>query len=129
MDVWDDLRRGAKSVVDESQRLARVARLKGQIKALELKLGERLYDLGTRTLDLHRRNELHHFELDETFVELEGLQRELREKEREVESLLRLVLPRARPAGETCFDCGGRIAPEDRFCRACGADLKGTRDG
>lgn len=124
--MWDEIRRGAQSVMDEGQRLARATRLKAQVKGIETALGDRLYDLGTRVLDLHRRNELHHYELDQVFVEIQNLQRELRDKQAEVDELLgqRAAAPRPGGAG-LCGDCGGAVRPDDRFCRQCGADLKG----
>ncbi len=125
MTIWDDLRKGAQSVVDEGQRLTKLARLKARVKELENELGDRIYDLGTRALDLHRRNELHHFELDEIFTEIKGIQREIREQQRVLDGLA------ARPAAaqstaDRCPDCGRPTDELDRFCRNCGHDLKGA---
>lgn len=126
--VWDEIRRGAQSMLDEGQKVPRWARLKAQVKGLETELGDRIYDLGTRTLDLHRRNELHHYELDEMFVEIQNLQRELREVQDEVDELMSgWRIPGAEPAvRETCPDCRKPVKPDDRFCRSCGASLKGA---
>ena len=129
MPVWDDIRRSAESLIDESSKLGRIAKLKTQVKGLESELGDKVYDLGTRCLDLHRRNELHHTELEELFVEIRVLQREIKDRESEVDELTsawRAGSGGAKPAArEACPDCGGSIRDEDRFCRHCGYDLKG----
>jgi len=128
MAIWDDIRRGAQTVVDESQKLAKAARLKGQVRQLEATLGDRIYDLGTRALELHRRNELHHCELDTVFAEIQALQRELREVESGLDQLTGQAGAAARRSGErpTCPDCGARLTEADRFCRHCGAKLAGA---
>ena len=123
MAVWDDIRRGAQTVVDESSRLARVARLKAHIKGLEGDLGERVHDLGTRALDLHQRNELHHIELDQIFVQTHNVQRELKDCQDEIETLMASWRPPAAPR-TACPDCRSPVRDEDRFCRHCGADLR-----
>lgn len=128
MPVWDDIRKSAESLLDEGAKIPRYAKLAAQVKGLENELADKIYDLGTRALDLHRRNELHHTELEELFVEIRVLQREIREREEELEAL-RLAWRgdsgRAAPVAERCPDCGGGIRDEDRFCRHCGYDLKG----
>jgi len=118
MPIWDDIRRGAQSVVD-------VARLKAQVRQLEATLGDRIYDLGTQVLELHRRNELHHYELDQVFVVIQGLQRELRERESELEQILGREGQTAARGRAACPDCGAAAGAEDRFCRTCGAALRG----
>jgi hypothetical protein len=123
MPIWDDIRRGARSVLDESNKLGRMARLKAQVRSLEATLGDRIYELGTQVLELHRRNELHHYELDALFVEIQSLQRELREREAEIDGLTG-----HEPAGKgraECPDCGAAVTGADRFCRKCGASLRG----
>ncbi|MBI2302183.1 MAG: zinc ribbon domain-containing protein [Armatimonadetes bacterium] len=124
MTVWDDVRRGAQSVVEGGQGLVRAARLKAAIRALEAELGEKIRDLGTRVLDLHRRNELHHYELDEIFVSIQALQRELADKTAEVDALLAPGRAGGKP-GAGCPDCGAEARPGDRFCRNCGCALRG----
>lgn len=124
MSLWDDVRRGAQTVVDESQRLTRLARLAAELKGLESELADLLYELGTRTLELHRKNELYHVELDELFVDIEGLQRSVHEKEAEVAALKdRGSAGRAEAEGH-CAECGAESKPGDRFCRHCGSSLR-----
>jgi hypothetical protein len=123
MPIWDDIRRGARAVLDESNKLGRVGRLKGQVRSLEATLGDRIYELGTQVLELHRRNELHHYELDQLFVEIQSLQRELREREAEIDQLSGHDRPGRSQAA--CPDCGGPVTTADRFCRKCGANLRG----
>ncbi len=122
--AWDEIKRGAQTVMDESQRLARVMRAKTQIKVLEASLGDLVYDLGTRALDLHRRNELHHHELDEIFVEIKGVQREIREKQAEIDACTAVGKSSRRPPVTQCPECGRPVVDSDRFCRECGADLR-----
>lgn len=125
MSLWDDVLRGAQSVVDESQRLARLAKLTAETRSLEGQLGELVGDLGTRVLELHRRNELYHVELDKLFVEIEALQQQLREKEAEAAALKgRPPGPRGAELPERCPDCGEKTTERDRFCRHCGLDLR-----
>jgi hypothetical protein len=128
MPVWDDIRRSAESLIDDSSKQGRILKLKMQVKGLESELGDKVYDLGTRCLDLHRRNELHHTELEELFVEIRVLQREIKEREEEAAELASAW--RTGGSGkpvtrDACPDCGGSIRDEDRFCRHCGYDLKG----
>jgi len=127
MPVWDDIRKSAESLLDEGSKIPKYAKLAAQIKGLENELGDKVYDLGTRALDLHRRNELHHTELEELFVEIRVLQREIKEREEELEALkLAWRAETGRAAvRESCPDCGGVVRDEDRFCRHCGYDLKG----
>ncbi len=127
MPVWDDIRKSAESLLDEGAKIPRFAKLSAQIKGLEGELGDKVYDLGTRALDLHRRNELHHTELEELFVEIRVLQREIKERHEELEAL---KFVRSADGGraalrEACPECGGTIRDDDRFCRHCGYDLKG----
>lgn len=124
MAIWDDIKRGAQSGLDEVTKLSKVAKLKGQVRNLEATLGDRIYDLGTRVLELHRRNELHHVELDQIFVDIQTLQRELREREAELAGLQGKAAPAKTEAAE-CPDCGAKLQPADRFCRHCGADIRG----
>lgn len=125
MSLWDDVVRGAQSVVDESQRLARLAKLAQERRALEGQLGELLGHLGTRVLELHRRNELYHVELDKLFVAIESLQKLLSEKEAEAAALKgRAPGGRSAEALDRCPDCGENVLPSDRFCRHCGLDLR-----
>lgn len=124
MTIWDDIRRGAQVVKDETERLGRVAKLKAQVRLLESELGDRVYDLGTRALELHRKNELHHYELDEIFVEIRALQRKLRDTEMEIDALAGSAEP---PEGgrASCPDCAAAVRPDDRFCPSCGGRLTG----
>lgn len=123
MDLWDELKRGAQSIVDEGSKLGRMTRLKAQVRGLEAELGDKIYDLGTRALELHRRNELHHYELDELFAEIQTMQRELREREAEIEAMAGREADAT--ARGTCPDCQQKVVEGDRFCRACGYRLKG----
>lgn len=126
MAVWDDLRKGAESLWDEGAKLPRYARLAARIKALENALGEKIYDLGSRALELHRRNELHHTELEELFVEIRALQREIRDRQDDLQALKATGRSGAGAAAAArCPDCGGAVTDSDRFCRQCGYDLKG----
>ncbi|HIE52030.1 MAG TPA: zinc ribbon domain-containing protein [Armatimonadetes bacterium] len=133
MSLLEDVRRGAQVAVREAQRLAKIGQLRLSISALENKIGDKVYELGLRALELHRRNELHHYELDDIFAELAALQRELREREEELEHLSPRWREERRPfweegeegAGlEYCPKCGARTNPADRFCRSCGARLE-----
>ncbi|MBI5831204.1 MAG: zinc-ribbon domain-containing protein [Armatimonadetes bacterium] len=123
MDLWDELKRGAQSIVDEGSKFGKMAKLRSQVRGLEAELGDKIYDLGTRSLELHRRNELHHFELDELFAEIQAMQRELREREAEIEAMAGRE-PNAAASG-ACPDCGQKVVEGDRFCRGCGYRLKG----
>lgn len=125
MTFWDDVRRGAQTVVEEGQKVGRLARLKARVRALEDQLGELIHQLGTKALDLHRRNELHHHELDELFVAITALQRELRERQEEINMLLGRRRTDAFELPE-CPACGGVIHAGDRFCRHCGQHLTGA---
>ncbi|HAZ64003.1 MAG TPA: hypothetical protein DCZ72_10400 [Armatimonadetes bacterium] len=121
MDIWDEIKRGAQSVFDESTRFGRQARLRLQARTLEDELGDLIFDLGTRALELHRRNELHHFELDETFAAILAKQRELRTAEAEIEQMAGREGATTQPG--TCPDCRQPVVEGDRFCRGCGLRL------
>lgn len=125
MTFWNDLKRGAQVVVDEGQRMTRVTKLKARQRALELQLADLVRELGLRVVELHRRNELHHHELDELFVEIQTLERELKQRGEEVEELTRPSAGRADAARPSCPACGGDIRAADRFCRHCGEPLQG----
>lgn len=128
MAIWDEIKRGAQSSVDSVQKLGKAAKLKAAVRNLEATLGDRIYDLGTRVLELHRRNDLHHVELDQLFVDIQTLQRELREREAELGTLVGKPAP-VKADSAVCPDCGAKALGTDRFCRHCGVDLRGGGDG
>jgi len=125
----DDVKRGATELAKDARRMARLARLKMDIRLLEDKMGESVYELGERTLELHQRNEVHHFELDDLFAELSEMQREIEDKRLEIEDLMALPPEEADDEEELpgerkyCQHCGAKVPTNARFCSSCGERL------
>jgi ribosomal protein S27AE len=134
----DDVKRSAQEVGREARRYVQGGRLRLEINALEGKMGESIYELGERCLELHQRNELHHFELDDIFADLSELRRETEEKQKLLEELTHR---RAKDEEEDfgyvvgddeeglptekrfCPECGSKVRSSARFCSQCGARM------
>lgn len=134
----EDVKRSAQEVGREARRYLQVGKLRLEINALESKMGEAIYELGERCLELHQRNELHHFELDDIFADLAELRREIEEKQNRlaeasrsrqsvVEEDFDYVVGGEEEEAPTdkrfCPECGSKVRPAARFCSHCGTRL------
>ena len=134
----DDFKRSAQEVGREARRVVQKGKLGLEINALEGKMGEVIYELGERCLELHQRNELHHFELDDIFADLAELRREVEDKRKQVEGFIP-SFPAAEededfiggeedeesiPEGKRfCPECGSKVRDAAHFCSHCGSPL------
>ena len=134
----DEVKRGAQEVGREARRYVQTGKLRLEINSLEGKMGEVIYELGERCLELHQRNELHHFELDDIFADLAELRREAEDKRKQVEGFLHSFPADAEDedfiAGEEedesvpaekrfCPECGSKARDSAQFCSHCGSPL------
>ncbi|MCC7493005.1 MAG: zinc ribbon domain-containing protein [Fimbriimonadaceae bacterium] len=122
MEVWDDLRRGARAVVDEGRRLGEVARLKAQLALLEGRRQDRLADLGRAAMELQAQGTLQHEGLTAASSAVAAVDTELAALQAELAALTAEAPP---ATGRSCRGCGEPAAGGDRFCRQCGAPLQG----
>jgi RNA polymerase subunit RPABC4/transcription elongation factor Spt4 len=126
MGFLDSLRKGADRAQLEANKLVRINRVQSQINTLKQQIQQRIVQLGEKTLELHRTKQLSEPDLVALCEGIIALEKEITEKEAEIEAIKQEVLPEgvaAAPAtyGHICPQCKINLPQEADFCPNCGS--------
>lgn len=127
MNVFNQVKRGAKRAGFEAERVVRVERIQTQISALNGQLRNSLGQLGRLTYELNQRGEITHAELRHFCAQLDALREQIAAHESEIEAIRAEVYVEA-PSSVVCARCGAACAPGMQYCPRCGVVLPRTAE-
>ena len=135
MDFMESLRRGVDRAGFEVDRLLRANRVRSSINSLRSQVDEEMRQIGYRVFELYQQGELVHPELQERCDRVKQYQKEMADKEQELETInqegpdFTQEEPTAsQKAGvATCPNCGARTPENAAFCPQCGTRLRAAQ--
>ena len=84
MAFWEQLKRGVSRAADEAEKQATIARLNLEIKGVKGNIREKLEDLGQVALELYRKGNIDHPDLEKLVVEIGNLESRVEEIEKQI---------------------------------------------
>lgn len=126
MEFLESMRKGAARAQLETEKLLRINRVQREINALKQRIRQRTLQLGEKSLELYRAEELSESALIAICEGIVTLEKEIAEKEVEIEAIRLESLPEeivAAPAtyGHLCPQCKISLPEEAVFCPNCGS--------
>lgn len=84
MALWDKVKRGVERAADEAEKQAAIARLNLEMKGVKGDINNRLENLGQIALDLYRKGDIDHPDLEKLVVEITELEAKVGELEKQI---------------------------------------------
>jgi uncharacterized OB-fold protein len=118
---FDKLRSGAGKAAFEADKLRRVTAIQAAIRTHKGNFDKVLVQAGQVAFALHQTDQITQPELQKVCEILVATQKQIREKEQEIERIRAEEYVESQEAGRVCPNGHGPLPAPDNFCQVCGA--------
>jgi DNA-directed RNA polymerase subunit RPC12/RpoP len=131
MSIFDRLKHGVDLTKFKADQLLHINRIKGEIDVLLQDTAQIQKRIAAKTLELHQAGNLAIPELEKFCLEIDSINRQIREKEAQIaairaEEAPQYVPPQTYQAVNPCPTCGFDIPLSASFCPNCGYSVKSS---
>jgi uncharacterized OB-fold protein len=118
---FDKIRSGAGKAAFEADKLRRVTAIQAAIRTHKGNFDKVLVEAGQVAFALHQTDQITQPELQKVCERLAAIQKQIREKEQEIERIRAEEYVESQEAGRVCPNGHGPLPAQDNFCQVCGA--------
>jgi DNA-directed RNA polymerase subunit RPC12/RpoP len=118
---FDKIRSGAGKAAFEADKLRRVTAIQATIRTHKGNFDKVLVEAGQVAFALHQTDQITQPELQKVCERLAAVQKQIREKEQEIERIRAEEYVESQEAGRVCPNGHGPLPAQDNFCQVCGA--------